>query len=71
MNFATILSAINKAVELIPTAVSLGGNVMDLVERVKKITSKDPDAITQQDLDDLQAENDALKAEIETLEKRA
>lgn len=69
MPIAAILSAINMAMTYLPTAISAGKSVVDVIEKVKNITSKDPNAITQQDLDDLQAENDRLRAEVEELEK--
>jgi cell division protein FtsB len=57
-------------VGLIPTAVSAGVSIAGLIGKIQKLTSKDPNAITQADLGELQAENDALRKEIEQLEDR-
>lgn len=68
MPVAAILAAINVAVGLIPTAVSVGASITDVVGKIQKITSKDENAITQADVDELQAENGRLREEIEQLE---
>lgn len=65
MNFGAILAAIGAGVSLIPQAIQAGEAITGLVEKITKITSKDPNAITQADLDELQAENDRLAEEVE------
>lgn len=70
MSIAAILAAIGSAVSLIPSAIEAGKSISGIVGNIQKITSKDPNAITQADLDALQAENDTLRKEIEELEGR-
>ncbi len=71
MGAAAILAAISAGLALIPSAIEAGASILSLVQKMQKVASSDPNAVTEADLKAIRDENDALAAEITMLEDKS